>query len=190
MLGIMNKLTKNPPHLSQKRRLFADAYLQGVPTAKAYADAGYATKSAQNNSSRLMCDEAIKAYIAYYRAETAKRNEITQDEIVKNTREIILRCMQHAKVLDKKGNQVWIETPNGNIVPAYTFQASEALKGNELLAKLGNLFKDPGEDKGNTYIGIMLKGVPKELEGKLKQHLKDKPSHHLKEAKLQETADV
>ena len=193
MLSIMNELTKKAPKipkLSPKRQSFADAILENKSSAEAARIAGYSSRSAHNQGGRLIKNDAIKAYIAYRQAQTADRNGIKLDEIVKNTREIILRCMQKAKVLDKKGDQVWIETPSGDIVPAYTFQASEALKGNELLAKLGGLFKDAGEDKGDTYIGIMFKGVPDKLEGKLKQHLKDIPNQYLKEAIPQENADA
>jgi len=181
MLDTMNELTNNPAkptHLSPQRKRFADAFLTGKSVEQAFIDAGYAPKSANSNSYRLMVNDGIKAYIAFHQAETAERNKITLDEIVRTTREIRDRCMQHRPVLDKKGQQVY-----GKLGPMYAFQASEAIKANELLAKLGGLVKDAGGDGGgNIYMGIMFNGLP--------DHLKDKTNKLLKDANPQEITGV
>jgi len=42
--------------------------------------------------------------------------------------EVLRRCMQHTPVLRRNGEQVFIETENGEIAAAYKFQPLTALK--------------------------------------------------------------
>ena len=161
MLDIMNKLTKNSskiPTLSPMRQRFADAILSGMNQTQACIEAGYSAKSAKINSYRLKVNEGIQAYIAYKVAETAERNKISQDEIVRKTRQTIDRCMQTEPVLDKKGKQVFVETEAGEFVAAYTFQAAAVLKGLELLAKMGGYLREQGiaPDQRPAFTGLII----------------------------------
>lgn len=159
----MNELSKKPtqpPKIRPKYQAYADSILKGNTQRQAGLDAGCSSIRADSQSYRMGQNDQVQAYIAYHRAILAERNKITIDEIVANTREIIERCMQHAPVLDRKGNQVYVETADGVLTPAYTFQPASAIKGNELLARLGGLLNDVSPDTGHTFIGIQFKNYP------------------------------
>jgi hypothetical protein len=55
---------------------------------------------------------------------------------------VVERCLQHEPVRDRKGNPVVIETPQGQLAAAYTFQPGAAARALELLGKHVGLFTD------------------------------------------------
>ncbi len=159
----MNELSKKPtqpPKLNYKQLRFAEEYVVDSNGKQAAIRAGYSPHSAESKASALLRITKVHTKIELLKSEIAERNKITIDEIVANTREIIERCMQHAPVLDKKGNQVYVETANGKLTPAYTFQPAPAVKANELLARLGGLLNDVSPDTGDKYIGIVFNNYP------------------------------
>ncbi|WP_252361411.1 hypothetical protein [Pseudomonas asiatica] len=56
--------------------------------------------------------------------------------------EVVERCRQVAPVLDRSGEQILVETPTGELAPAFEFDAKNVLKGLELLGKHLNLFAE------------------------------------------------
>lgn len=82
-----------------------------------------------------MKNEGILSLIAELEEKAAESLGINHHYVLSNMKEVVDRCMQHAPVLDKKGDQIYIETPEGDLVPAYTFNAMGAVKGLELLGK-------------------------------------------------------
>ncbi len=150
-------LTKLEP-LSVKYQLFADGVIEHGNITKAAKDAGYSERSAHVQGSRLMRHVKIKAYLAQISAISSAKSGITQEYVLHTLKEMVERCMQKAKVLDKKGDQVYIETAAGDIVPAYTFNSAGAAKGLELLGKhLGTFEKDAAkEDERPAFVGISI----------------------------------
>lgn len=55
---------------------------------------------------------------------------------------VVERCLQNQPVRDRKGNPVVIETPQGQLAAAYTFQPGTAARALELLGKHVGLFTD------------------------------------------------
>jgi len=152
-----DKLAKIKP-LPPKYKLFADGLIEHGNGRKAAIDAGYAEKSASVAASRLKINVKIKAYLAEVNTISTQKVGVTQEYVISNLKEMVERCMQKAKVLDKKGDQIYIETPNGDIVPAYTFNSAGAAKGLELLGKhLGTFDKDKlNDDERPAFVGISI----------------------------------
>lgn len=151
------KLAK-PKNLPRKYQLFADGMIEHGDGRKAAIDAGYARKSASVAASRLKKNAKIKAYFEHIRAISSEKACVTQEYVLETLKEMVERCMQKAKVLDKKGQQIWIETAQGDIVPAYTFNSAGAAKGLELLGKhLGTFEKDNDrEGERPAFVGISI----------------------------------
>ena len=144
--------------LPPKYKIFADGLIEHGNGRKAAIDAGYAEKSASVAASRVKKNGKIEAYLAQVNAISSERAGVTQEYVISNLKEMVERCMQKAKVLDKKGEQIWIETPQGDIVPAYTFNSAGAAKGLELLGKhLGTFDKDKvGDGERPAFVGISI----------------------------------
>ena len=68
-------------------------------------------------------------------AERSKRTQITQDWVLQSIYETVERCKQARRVTDRKGDLVFVETPEGDVAPAYTFDANGVLRGAELAGK-------------------------------------------------------
>ncbi len=56
--------------------------------------------------------------------------------------QVVERCLQAVAVVDRKGEPVMTETPEGEMGAAYTFQAMGAIRALELLGKHLNLFNE------------------------------------------------
>ena len=139
--------------LSDLHRAFVDEYTISRNATEAYMkvyDCNY--ESANANGARLKKQPAIQAAIIEAMEACAKRCHIDQDWVLTNLKETTERCMQHAPVLDKKGERVRVETPDGEDAVAYTFQAMGALKGIELAGKNLGMFKDKLEVEGDLKI--------------------------------------
>jgi phage terminase small subunit len=50
--------------------------------------------------------------------------------------------------MDRAGKPVYVETPDGQVVPAFTFEPMAVLKGAELLGKHLKMFTDKVEHSG------------------------------------------
>lgn len=85
-------------------------------------------------------------------ADRSKRTEITQDYVIKTIYETVERCRQAEPVIDKNGEQVVVESPSGDMLPAFVFDAKNVLKGCELLGKHLGVFEKDNEQKGNINV--------------------------------------
>jgi len=129
------------PYSEQKKR-FIQEYLVDYNASQAALRAGYSPKTAHVQGARLIREPKIKAEIDAARGKLLKRVELSQEYVIENLREVAERCMQAAPVKDKKGNPVYIENAQGEIVPAYVFNAASATRAFELLGKHMGMFSD------------------------------------------------
>ena len=150
-------LTKPEP-LSAKYQLFADGIIEHGNITKAAKDAGYSERSAHVQGSRLMKNVKIMTYLRQIGEISAGNSGVNHQYVLSTLKEMVERCMQKAKVLDKKGDQVYIETAKGDIVPAYTFNAAGVAKGCELLGKHLGTFEGDGDKKDQrpAFVGISI----------------------------------
>jgi hypothetical protein len=69
--------------LNDRRKRFCLEYLVDLNATQAYIRAGYSPKAAENNATRLMGDDGVRARIAALQAARVSRTEITVDRTVK-----------------------------------------------------------------------------------------------------------
>lgn len=128
--------------LTPKQQRFVDEYLIDLNATQACIRAGYSEKTArqigEQNLSKLDIQEAIQQAMN----ERQARTHIDQDYVINTIVDTIERCKQAKPVLQKNGAPVFTENPDGDVVPAYKFDATNVLKGAELLGRHLGMFTD------------------------------------------------
>jgi len=141
--------------MTPKQARFADEYLIDLNATQAAIRAGYSEKTAEQQGNRLLGNAKVAAYIAASQAKRSERTEITQDYVLSSIFSAMERCKQAEAVLDRRGKAVLVDTPAGDLVPAYTFNAMGVFKGAELLGKhLGMFNGDTTPDAGHITVVI------------------------------------
>lgn len=145
--------------LTPKQQRFVEEYLTDLNATQAAVRAGYSAKTAEVIGYENLRKPQVAASIKAAQSERAKRTEITADYVLSTILETVERCKQAAPVLDKTGKQVLVETEDGELAPAYTFDSKAVLRGCELLGKHLALFTDKheltGKDSGPLEISIL-----------------------------------
>lgn len=138
--------------MTPKQQRFVEEYLIDLNATQAAIRAGYSKKTAKQIGTENLSKPVIAEAIAEAQAERSERTGITQDWTLTTIHETVERCKQARPVLDRKGERVLVETPSGDVVPAYTFDATAVLRGAELAGKhLGmfpNKYEHTGKDGG------------------------------------------
>lgn len=134
--------------LTPKQQRFVDEYLIDLNATQAAIRAGYSAKTANEQGSRLLANVKISDAVKGAQAARAEKTGITQDYVLKSVVDVMERCKQVSPVLDRRGDPVMVETAEGEMAPAYTFNAMGVLKGAELLGKHLGMFKD-GANSGD-----------------------------------------
>lgn len=144
--------------LTPKQQRFVDEYLIDLNATQAAIRAGYSEKLANTNASKLLQNTTIKNAIQQAMNERQNRTQIDQDYVINTIVDTIERCKQARPVVDKSGEPVYIENADGEIVPAYKFDASNVLKGAELLGRHLGMFNDKLniEQHGETGLNIKI----------------------------------
>lgn len=138
----------NQTKLTAKQQRFVEQYLIDLNATQAAIRAGYSEKTAKVIGSENLSKPDIAAAIEAGRAKAAEKAELSVGWVLERLRTVAERCMQAEPVLDKKGEPVYVETPNGSEAPAFTFQASPATRSLELLGKHLGMFPDKVEHTG------------------------------------------
>ena len=79
--------------------------------------------------------------------------------VLNNLRDVAERCMQSVPVLDRKGEQVYVKTPAGELAAAYTFEASSANRALELIGKHFGAFPEKVQHSGTMTVETLLAQV-------------------------------
>ena len=132
--------------LTAKQRAFVDEYLIDLNATQAAIRAGYSQKTATETGYENLRKPHIQIAVEAALAKRSDRTEISADYVIGNIVETIERCKQAKPVVDRKGAPVLVETAEGEIVPAYTFEAGAVLRGSELLGKHLGMFVERTED--------------------------------------------
>lgn len=145
--------------LTPKQQRFVEEYLIDLNATQAAIRAGYSEKTAYAVGHENLKKPEIAKALSAARGERSQRTEITADYVLSTILETVERCKQAVPVTDKTGKQVVVETEDGELVPAYTFDSKAVLKGCELLGKHLALFTDKheltGKDSGPLEISIL-----------------------------------
>jgi len=128
--------------LTPKQQRFISEYLVDLNATQAAIRAGYAKKSADVEGSRLLVNAKVSAAIAAAQAKRSKRTEIDADYVLASIVDTMERCKQAEPVKYQNGDQVYVDTPDGEVAPAYKFDAGAVLRGAELLGKHLAMFTD------------------------------------------------
>ena len=128
--------------LTPKQACFVGEYLIDLNATQAAIRAGYSERSAKQQGSRLLTNADIVAAVAKGQAEKAEKLGLSQEWVLRQLVQVVERCLQAEAVVDRKGEPVIIETPEGELAAAYTFQAAGANRALELLGKHLNLFNE------------------------------------------------
>lgn len=132
--------------LTAKQERFVAEYLLSLNATDAARKAGYSHATTQGP--RLLENVGVAEAIASAQAERAERVKVDQDYVLASIVDTMERCKQAEPVIDRKGDPVMVETPSGEMVPAYTFNAMGVFKGAELLAKHLGMFIERVEHSG------------------------------------------
>ncbi len=138
--------------LNSRQRRFVEEYLVDRNATRAATQAGYSKKTAYSIGQRLLKQVEIKAFIDSKEEKIIEELEISQKYVLKTILDTVERCRQAKPVLNKKGEQVYCENLEGDVVPAYKFDSGAVLKGSELLGKFLGIFNE--KPAGNTQINF------------------------------------
>jgi phage terminase small subunit len=141
--------------LDTRRERFCREYLIDLNGAAAARRIGIAEGSARSEACRMLAESEVQAFLAQLKAEQAERLAIDADYVLGTIRETVERCRQAEPVRDRKGEQVWVENREGDIVPAFTFDSKGVLKGCELLGRHLALFNDKLDLKATVQLTEM-----------------------------------
>jgi phage terminase small subunit len=89
--------------------------------------------------------------VAKGQAEKAEKLGLGQEWVLRRLVQVVERCLQAEAVVDRMGEPVIIETPEGEMGAAYTFQAAGANRALELLGKHLNLFNETVIEHEHTH---------------------------------------
>lgn len=155
----MAKLTPPPTDtkpLTPKQQRFVDEYLIDLNATQACIRAGYSKKTAEQMGYQLLQKTSVQTAIEQAMNERQARTHIDQDYVIQTIFDTIERCKQAKPVLQKNGDPVFTENPDGDVVPAYKFDATNVLKGAELLGRHLGMFNDKLNLEQNGDINIKI----------------------------------
>lgn len=141
-----------PQLINPKFEAVAQGLAAGKTQGDAYRDAGYKAKHPEKKVSDLLkqhpeikgrAEELVIQEDARKRMAldmAAEKSGTSKSYVMEQLHELVERCMQHYPVLDKEGDQVYVETADGRLAPAYTFDAKGAARGLHLLGLEHGMF--------------------------------------------------
>jgi phage terminase small subunit len=141
--------------LTDKQQRFVEEYLVDLNASAAARRAGYSEKTAGAIGDENLKKPEIAAAVQAAMDERSQRTEISADYVLTTIRETIERCRQAKPVMDRKGEPVMVELPDGDLAPAYTFDSNAVLRGAELLGKHLQLFNDKIDHSGTITVKIV-----------------------------------
>jgi phage terminase small subunit len=128
--------------LTAQQSRFVDEYLVDLNGRQAAIRAGYSAKTAASKAAQLLTKVNIQEAIQERMNDRAQRTQIDADFVLHGIAKNIKRCEQAEAVTDREGAPVYVETEDGQLVPAYKYDATNVFKGYELLGKHLKLFTD------------------------------------------------
>lgn len=140
--------------LTDKQQRFVEEYLIDLNATQAAIRAGYSENTARAIGAENLTKPDIAAAIAALKADRSERTEVSADYVLTSIVETMERCKQASPVTYKNGERVMVATPDGEIAPAWTFNAAGVLKGAELLGKHLALFTEKLEHSGGVNVTI------------------------------------
>jgi phage terminase small subunit len=129
-------------NLTAKQERFVEEYLVDLNATQAAIRAVYCEKTARSVGSENLAKPDIAAAITEAKKNRPDRPEITQDYVLANIVEVLARCRQVRPIVRADGTNAMVETEDGELAPAFKFDAANALRAAELLGKHLSMFTD------------------------------------------------
>lgn len=155
-----------PVLTNMKHELVAQGLAEGKDQKDAWIAAGYKTKYPDRSSTECLkkhpeikaraaeLREAIDARKQHALDMAAEQSGTSKAYVLQRLHELVERCMQHYPVIDKDGEQVYVETPSGALAPAYTFDAKGAARGLHLLGLEHGMFAQRFKIERSPFEGL------------------------------------
>ena len=143
-----------PDGLTDRMRRFVVEYRRDLLPTKAAERAGVPPKKAAEVGRKYMAHPRVLKAIDEGMELAVEKTHVTEEWITDVVIETINRCRQAAPVLDRKGDPVMVETPNGQIAPAYKFDARGVFEGLRLLGRGLGMFTEDVNDKLDITVRI------------------------------------
>lgn len=124
--------------LQPKQQMFVDEYLIDLNATQAAIRAGYSIKTAHSQGPRLLENVAVAAAIKAAMKARSEKTNIDAAWVLNSAKDLFERCMQVSQVM-KNGEMVLVETPQGDVKPAFTFDSSGAGKALDIIGKHVNV---------------------------------------------------
>jgi hypothetical protein len=149
---------RNPRH-----ERFAQALAEGKSQQKAYVAAGYSATSARANASTLLKRnasiskrvqellEARRAIEEQALAATVAETKADRLWVERQLLAVVERSMQATPVLDRSGAHAYVQTPEGRLAAAFTFDASAAVRALHLLGLEHGMFRHRVDHSANPF---------------------------------------
>jgi len=93
--------------LTPKQRAFVAEYLLDLNATQGAIRAGYSSRTAQEQASRLLSNVMVQTAIHQAQQARAQRTELAADQVVKDLVLVVERWMQRAKIHDAQGRDVY-----------------------------------------------------------------------------------
>lgn len=134
--------------LTPKQKQFVDEYLIDLNATQAAVRAGYSERTARQVGAENLSKPDIVAAIEARTQERSERTRIDAELVLQGILRNVRRCEQGEVVLNSRGEPMIVETPGGQLAVAYRYDASNVLKGYEMLGRHLRLFTDRLEHAG------------------------------------------
>lgn len=135
--------------LTDKQEQFCQEYLIDLNATQAAIRAGYSEKTANEQGAQNLAKLSIQARIKELQDARQQRVQIDQDYVLKTIVETVERCKQAEPVMIKEDGE-WVESGE------YKFDATNVLKGAELLGKHLAMWTDKTKIEGDLNINTTL----------------------------------
>jgi phage terminase small subunit len=136
--------------LNDKQKQFCNEYLIDLNGTQAAIRAGYSEKTARSIANENLTKPDIQEYIQKLQEGIAKRNQISQDEVLQDLIEIKNRCMQNVPVMYfDRVEKEWKHEGKEYGEPLYKFDSQGAIKALDSIAKIIGAYEKDNEQKFN-----------------------------------------
>lgn len=165
--------------MTPKQQRFVDEYLIDLNATQAAIRAGYSEKTARQVGAENLSKPDIAAAIEAQAQERSQRTKIDADMVLQGILHNIRRCEQGEVVRNSRGEPMMVETPDGEQAVAYRYDATNALKGYEMLGRHLRLFTDRHEHEGAetvTRVELVAPDMEPQEASKLYREMLREPS--------------